>query len=110
MFLTPFKNEAVEREYRHILEIAWTLKMHANLPLKFWGECVLTAMHIINRLPTPILSFKTPFECLFSKSLSFSHLQIFGCLAYATNVPRSNKFDNHAKKCNFIGYPVGQKA
>ena len=32
------------------------------------------------------------------------------CLAYATNVHVSHKFDHHAITCIFIGYPVGQKA
>jgi hypothetical protein len=29
--------------------------------LHFWAECVLTAVHLINRLPTPLLSHKNPF-------------------------------------------------
>ena len=35
-----------------------------SLPRKFWGECILTATHIINRLPTSILNWKTPYEVL----------------------------------------------
>ncbi|KAL6350529.1 hypothetical protein AAG906_019176 [Vitis piasezkii] len=48
-----------------------------GFPLNF-GECALT-VHIINRLPSPILSFKTPFELLYSKPPSYSHLHVFGC-------------------------------
>lgn len=59
---------------------------------------------------SPILSFKTPLELLYSKSPSFSHLLIFGCLAYATNVHPSHKFDQRATPSIFNGYPVGQKA
>lgn len=107
---TPQQNGVVERKHRHILQVARALKFHAHLPTHFWGECVLSAVHIINRLPTPLLSFKTPFERLYNKLPSFSHLRTIGCLAYATNPRVAHKFSPRAIKCVFIGYPVGQKA
>ncbi|RVW78235.1 Retrovirus-related Pol polyprotein from transposon TNT 1-94 [Vitis vinifera] len=68
--------------------------------------CALTAVHIINRLPSPVLSLKTPFELLYSKPPSYSHLHVFKCLAYATNVHTSHKFDYRAMPSIFIGYPA----
>jgi len=107
---TPQQNGVVECKHRHILQVARALRFHAQLPLQFWGECALTAVHIINRLPSPILSFKTFFELLYSKQPFFSHLRVFGCLAYATNVHAPHKFAPRFILSVFISYPIGQKA
>jgi len=100
----------VGRKHRHILELARALRFQSHLPLHFWVECISAIVHIINRLPTPILSHHTPFEKLYKKIPSYSHLRVFGCLAYATNVHVPHKFAPRATKCVFIGYPIGQKA
>ncbi|CAL8150570.1 unnamed protein product [Prunus armeniaca] len=107
---TPQQNGVVERKHRHILELARALRFQAHLPLRFWAECVLTVVHLINRLPPPLLSQQTPFERLYGKTPSYSHLKVFGCLAYATDVHVPHKFAPRAKHCVFLGYPVGQKA
>ncbi|VVA37824.1 PREDICTED: Retrovirus-related Pol poly from transposon, partial [Prunus dulcis] len=52
----------------------------------------------------------SPYEKLYHKPPSYTHLRIFGCLAYATIVQPSHKFDPRAKRCVFLGYPFGQKA
>lgn len=57
---TPQQNARVERKHRHLLEIARSLRFQSGLPHKFWGECLLTATHIVNKLPTPVLHNKTP--------------------------------------------------
>ncbi|CAL2242392.1 unnamed protein product [Prunus armeniaca] len=107
---TPQQNGVVERKHRHLLETARALRFQSNLPIKFWGECVLTAVYLINRFPTSLLHNKTPFDILYHKAPSYNHMRVFGCLAYATSVHPSSKFAPRAHKSVFIGYPIGQKA
>ena len=107
---TPQQNGRVEGKHRHILNVARSLLFQANLPVKFWGESVLTAAHLINRTPTKVLHGKTPYELLHGKQPSYDNLKIFGCLGYVHNARRDkDKFGMRSKKCVFMGYPYGKK-
>lgn len=76
----------------------------AKLPNYFWGEAILHATHLINKLPTPVLNWKSPHEMLFDSKPDLSHLKVFGCLAFAKNVsPHKQKLDPRATKCIYLG-------
>ncbi|KAL8145460.1 hypothetical protein AgCh_003579 [Apium graveolens] len=54
----------------------------SNLPIKYWGECVLTSTYLINSFPSKILDGASPYELLFNKLPTYDDLKPFGCLAY----------------------------
>ncbi|CAN1826383.1 Retrovirus-related Pol polyprotein from transposon RE1 [Linum perenne] len=104
------QNGKVERKHQDILNIARALKFQAGLPLSFWGDCVLHSIHILNRLPTAILSNKTPFEALYGTKPDYSHLKVFGCLVYASSLDRGRtKFHFMARQGIHIGLAPGIK-
>lgn len=100
-------NARVERKHRHILEVARSLRFQTGLPLRYWGECVMAAVYIINRLPTLVLVNKTPYECLFNEPPDYNVMKIFGCLAFACNPTNSgDEFAPTGVPCIFMGYPT----
>ncbi|GJR00410.1 retrovirus-related pol polyprotein from transposon TNT 1-94 [Tanacetum coccineum] len=106
----PQQNGRVERRNRNILEIARTLRLHAHLPIHYWGDCVITATYLINRFPTSVLKFKTPYEVLLSNKPVYEHLRVFGCLAVASNPSKvADKLEASGIPCLFLGYPQHQK-
>ncbi|KAD6455029.1 hypothetical protein E3N88_09735 [Mikania micrantha] len=107
---TPQQNGVVERKHRHLLETARALKFEANLPTKFWGECILTATYIINRLPSEVIENKTPYEILYNQQPDYERMRVFGCLAYYRNTDaKGDKFEQRGKAGVFMGYPCGTK-
>lgn len=70
----------------------------------------MTAAHIINQTPTPLLDNKTPHEILFGSPPKYDALRVFGCLCFAKNQPRiKDKFGTRSRQCIFVGYPFGKK-
>jgi hypothetical protein len=59
---SPQQNGIAERKNRHLLEVARALLFSTKVPKYLWGEAVLTAAHLINRMPSRVLNLKTPFE------------------------------------------------
>ncbi|GKF52402.1 retrovirus-related pol polyprotein from transposon TNT 1-94, partial [Tanacetum coccineum] len=105
----PQQNGRVERRHINIFKIARALRLHAHLPIHYWGDCVITTTYLINRFPTSVLKFKTPYEVLLNSKPVCEHLRVFGCLAMASNPSRvADKFEARGVPCLFLGYPQHQ--
>ena len=106
----PQQNGIVERKHQHILNVARSLSFQAHLPKNFWHLSIQHAIHLINRLPTPLLHNKSPFTLLHNALPTFSHLKCFGCLAFASTLHvHRTKFQSRARKSVFLGYRNGTK-
>ena len=99
------QNGLVERKHRHIVENGLALLAQSSLPFRFWEEAFSTAVYLCNRLPTPVLSHKSPFEVLYNKRPDYLSLRVFGCACYPNIRPyNSQKLTYRSTKCTFFGY------
>ena len=99
------QNEKIERKHRHIVETGFTLHAQTHLPLKFWWNAFHTTTFLINRLPTPILDNKSPFEKLFNKMPDYSVMRVFRCACFPYLRPYNHhKLEFRTARCISLGY------
>ena len=108
---TPQQNRVAERKNRHLIETARTLLLHYHVPFSFWGDAVLTACYLINRMPSSVLHDQIPHSLLFpDQLLYFLPPRVFGCTCFVhIRTPGQDKLSAKATKCIFLGYSRLQK-
>lgn len=100
----------MERKNIHILEVAHALHFQAHLATSFCGDCVQADVHIINRLSSTVLNNSTPYKKLFQELVVYTHIQVFGCLAFASNPSFTvDKFYPMRVSCIFLEYTSFKK-
>lgn len=104
------QNSVVERKYQHLPNVFRALMFQARLPISFWGECILTATFLINRLPSLLLPWKNPHYRLFGTNADYNLIKVFDSLCFASTLANHRtKFQSRAIPCVFFGYPQGMK-
>ena len=58
---SPASNGVAERKNRTLIELTNAMLIEYHAHLHFWGEAILTACHVLNRVPHK-KSHATPFE------------------------------------------------
>lgn len=106
---TPQQNRVAERKHKNLLEMARALRFQGHIPLKFWGDYVLTATYIINRLPTKVLHVLSLYEKFHKTPLFLNHMRTLGCLCYAIEPNPVDKFSPKVVPDVFMGYSPTQK-
>ena len=104
---TPKYNGISERRHQHIVETGLALLSHASMPRSFCTYAFATAVYLINRMPTPVLKYQTPFQCLHRHISNYEKLRFFGCLCFPWLRPyASNKLDARSTACVFLDYSI----
>ncbi|KAK2414409.1 myosin-16 [Trifolium repens] len=112
---TPQQNGVAERKNRHLLEVARCLMFQMSVPNSYWGEAVLTAVYLINRVMSRALGNTSPIKSMLSHFPSAPILQnlktrVFGCVAFVhVHKQYRNKLDPRAIRCIFLGYAPNKR-
>ena len=101
---SPQQNGISERKNRYLCESARSMLFDAGLATKYWGEAIMTACYVQNRLPTRATD-KTPYEMWNGEKPDLKHIRVFGSKAYA-HVPteKRTKWDSHSVDGVLVGY------
>lgn len=85
------------------METGLSLFAQSHLPKTFWVETFNTAIYLINRLPTTVLDYRSPFQVLLNETPDYSFLRTFGCACYPCLIT-IHKLLFHSKRCIFLWY------
>lgn len=99
---TSEQNGLAERKNRHLLEIARCMMFAMNVPKFLWSEAVMTAAYLMNRMPSRVVGYKTPIECLTGNTTYVVPPKVFGCTCFVKDYrPSVSKLDR-----SFVSFPV----
>ena len=84
--------------------------LRAKLPNNLWGEALLSACHIHNRIPSRKAKV-SPYELWNGRKPNLNYIKVWGCLAfYRVTDPQRTKLGFRALKSVFVGYAENSKA
>ena len=75
---TQQQNDIVERRNRTLLNIVRSIMAQVNFPISFWGDALLFATYILNRVPSKFVP-STPYEVWKGETLDLSIIRPWEC-------------------------------
>ncbi|GJR92959.1 zinc finger, CCHC-type containing protein [Tanacetum coccineum] len=107
---TPQQNGVSERKNRALKEMVNSMLSYSGLSEGFWGEAMLTACYLLNRVPNKNNKI-TPYELWYKKRPNLSYLRVWGCRAVVRlPEPKKKILGEKGIDCIFIGYAEHSKA
>jgi len=103
---TPAQNGFIEPDNRTVAECARTMLAARNVPVKLWGEAIQTAVYVLNRTTNKFCAEKTPFEIVFDRKPTVSHLRVFGALRLAFVKEQHKKRSGYQRKFEYRSKPL----
>ena len=98
------QNDIAEQKNRTLKEMMNAMLLSFGMPDDMWGEAVLSACYILNKVPHKKLD-KTPYELWKGFSPNLNYLMVRGCFAkVAYSKFRKPNIGPKTFDCAFIGY------
>ena len=97
---TPEQNGLAERKNLTFLDMINAMLLNAELPFNLWGEALLAACHILNRIPLKKNKI-SPYELWKGRKPNIGYFKVWGCLAYYKNNNPRTKMGPRGIKCAF---------
>ena len=87
-----------------LLEMVRYMMVQANLSISYWGDALLVAAYILNKVPSESVP-STPHERWTGRKPDLSNLRPWGLAAYVHDKTHEHgKLGPRGKKCIFIRY------
>nr|KAJ0202827.1 hypothetical protein LSAT_V11C500278000 [Lactuca sativa] len=107
---THQQNGLAERKNRTLCEMVNCMLNQSGQPNNLWGEALLTACYVHNRITSRVIP-TSPYELWKGRKPNLDYLKVWGCVAYyRTPDPKRTKLGARANKSIFIGYAQNSKA
>jgi hypothetical protein len=101
---SPESNSITERKNRTLTDLVNAMLDTAGLSKAWWREALLTASHVLNRIPNRNKE-TTPYEYWAGRKLSLSYLRTWGCLVKVNvSISKKRKLPPKTVDCVFLGY------
>ncbi|GJY98389.1 zinc finger, CCHC-type containing protein [Tanacetum coccineum] len=101
---TPQQNGISERKNKVLKEMVNFMLSYSGLSQGFWGEAILTACYLLNRVPNK-RNMITPYELWTKKKPNLNYLRVWGCRAVVRlRDPKLKTLGERGIECIFFGY------